>query len=87
MTILLGSPFHYDEFDFADETYFKKIYQLSERLSKMKELRNSRHPRGSKHGLYVNRTYFGLYTLLNELGAKIKTTKPEWLVSEVVDVQ
>lgn len=79
MTVLLGSPFHFDEFDFSDNNYFRKIYDLSERLSKMKELRNSRHPRGSRHGLYVNRTYFGLYTLLNELGAKVKTTKPEWL--------
>lgn len=79
MTMLLGQPFHFDSFDFANDEYFKTIYALSERLSKMKELRNSRHPRGSRHGLYVNRTYFGLYTLLNELGAKVTTTKPDWL--------
>lgn len=79
MTTLLGMPFHVNEFDFADDSYFRKIYDLSERLSKMKELRQSKHPRGSKHGLYVNRTYFGLYTLLNQLGARITTTKPDWL--------
>ena len=79
MTSLLGQPFHGDSFDFADDEYFKKIYDLSERLSNMKELRNSRHPRGSRHGLYINRTYYGLYTLLNELGAEVETTKPEWL--------
>lgn len=79
MTALLGRPFHADEFDFSEDAYFKQIFDLSERLSKMKELRNSRHPRGSKHGLYVNRTYFGLYTLLNQLGARVKTTKPQWL--------
>lgn len=79
MTTLLGRPFHVDRFDFADDQFFRQIYELSERLSKMKELRNSRHPRGSKHGLYVNRTYFGLYTLLNELKAEIDVTKPEWL--------
>ena len=79
MTTLLGMPFHVNEFDFADDSYFRKIYDLSERLSKMKELRQSKHPRGSKHGLYVNRTYFGLYTLLNQLGAQITTTKPDWL--------
>lgn len=76
---LLGKPFHSEVFDFADDTYFQEIYALSERLSGMKELRNSRHPRGSRHGLYVNRTYFGLYQLLNALGAKVTTTKPEWL--------
>ncbi len=79
MTSLLGKPFHADRFDFADDAYFKQIYDLSERLSHMKELRNSRHPRGSRHGLYINRTYFGLYTLLNELRAEVRTTKPKWL--------
>ena len=79
MTMLLGEPFHGEEFDFADDKYFKKIYDLSERLGNMKELRNSKHPRGSRHGLYINRTYFGLYQLLNMLGAKVITTKPDWL--------
>lgn len=79
MTMLLGKPFHGDQFDFADDSYFDQIYALSERLSNMKELRNSKHPRGSRHGLYINRTYFGLYQLLNMLQAKVKTTKPDWL--------
>ncbi|MEP4534941.1 MAG: AarF/ABC1/UbiB kinase family protein [Cyclobacteriaceae bacterium] len=79
MTMLLGRPFHSDTFDFSDNTYFNEIYALSEKLSSMKELRNSKHPRGSKHGLYVNRTYFGLYQLLNALGANVTTTKPNWL--------
>lgn len=79
MTTLLGRPFHHDEFDFSDDQYFSQIYALSERLSNLKELRNSRHPRGSRHGLYINRTYFGLYTLLNQLKANVVTTKPEWI--------
>lgn len=79
MTGLLGKPFHFDEFDFADDEYFDSIYHLSEKLSKMKELRNSKHARGSRHGLYINRTYFGLYQLLNQLKAKVTTTKPDWL--------
>lgn len=79
MTMLLGQPFHNDSFDFSDDNYFNQIYALGERLSSMKELRNSKHPRGSKHGLYVNRTYFGLYQLLSALKADIKTTKPDWL--------
>lgn len=79
MTSLLGEPFHSDEFDFANDVYFKKIYDLGERLGNMKELRNSKHPRGSRHALYINRTYFGLYQLLNMLQVNIKTTKPDWL--------
>jgi hypothetical protein len=41
--------------------------------------RKSRQARGSRHGLYVNRTYFGIYNLLNQLQAEVDTTKPEWL--------
>lgn len=79
MTTLLGRPFHADTFDFADHAYFNSIYALGERISKMKEIRNSKHARGSRHGLYINRTYFGLYQLLNQLEAKLVTTKPAWI--------
>lgn len=79
MTMLLGKPFHNESFDFSDDSYFNEIYQLGEKLSTMKELRNSKHPRGSRHGLYINRTYFGLYQLLSQLKANVKTTKPDWL--------
>lgn len=79
MISLLGRPFHSETFDFADDAYFKEIFDLSERLSNMKELKNSRQARGSRHALYINRTYFGLYNLLNDLKVEIKTTKPDWL--------
>jgi hypothetical protein len=46
----------------------------------MKELRDSKKARGIKHALYINRTYFGLYSILNELGANIDTQSfvPSW---------
>jgi len=79
MISLIGKPFHQDIFDFADDTYFDQIFELSDRVSNDKMFRKSRQARGSKHGLYVNRTYFGLYSLLNQLQAEIRTTKPDWL--------
>lgn len=79
---LLGKPFAVDEFDFGDETYFDSVYAFADELAKIQELKNSKVARGSQHGLYINRTYFGLYSLLNELKAKVKTTKPEWLISK-----
>lgn len=79
MTMLLGKPFHVDTFNFADDSYFRQIFELSEKLGNLKELRNSRHPRGSRHGLYINRTYFGLYQLLNMLQVSIDITRPDWL--------
>ncbi|RAU82699.1 ABC1 kinase family protein [Pontibacter arcticus] len=78
MISLLGKPFHTSEFDFADDAYFNQLYALGERVSKDKMFRNSRQARGSRHGLFINRTYFGLYSLLNQLRAKVQTTKPAW---------
>ncbi len=87
MIDLLGKPFHFDEFDFADDTYFQSIFNLSEKISNMKEVRESKAARGPKDALYINRTYFGLYNLLNALGANIETKKPLWLQSPKAQIQ
>ncbi|MGM0946760.1 MAG: ABC1 kinase family protein [Bacteroidota bacterium] len=79
MISLLGKPFHVDRFDFADDSFFEQIFQLGDRISNDKMFKKSRQARGSRHGLYINRTYFGLYNLLNQLQAEVVTTKPEWL--------
>ncbi|MEA5458534.1 AarF/ABC1/UbiB kinase family protein [Arcicella sp. LKC2W] len=79
MIYLLGKPFATEEFDFADDNYFESVYQYAEKLQSLDELKNSKVARGSQHGLYINRTYFGLYSILNELRAKVVTTRPEWL--------
>ena len=79
MISLLGKPFHVDKFDFADDDFFNEIFQLGDRISNDKMFRKSRQARGSRHGLYINRTYFGLYNLLNQLKAEVNTTKPDWI--------
>jgi predicted unusual protein kinase regulating ubiquinone biosynthesis (AarF/ABC1/UbiB family) len=79
MISLLGKPFHVDKFDFADDDFFNEIFQLGDRISNDKMFRKSRQARGSRHGLYINRTYFGLYNLLNQLQAEVRTTKPDWI--------
>lgn len=79
MISLLGKPFHADRFDFSDDGYFEQIFRLGDRISSDKMFKKSRQARGSRHGLYINRTYFGLYNLLNQLQAEIETTKPDWL--------
>jgi len=77
MIELLTRPFGQDVFDFSDDAYFTQIYEFGESLSKMKEVRESKKARGSRHSLYINRTYFGLYSLLNELKATVKISRPE----------
>jgi hypothetical protein len=37
-------------------------------------LRESKKPRGQRDAIYLNRTYFGLYNILHDLKAKIKTS-------------
>ncbi len=78
MISLLGKPFHVDRFDFANDAYFEQIFLLGDKISNDKMFKKSRQARGSRHGLYINRTYFGLYNLLNQLQAEVDTTKPDW---------
>jgi predicted unusual protein kinase regulating ubiquinone biosynthesis (AarF/ABC1/UbiB family) len=73
MTELLGRPFFSEEFDFGDDVYFDSVYQFAEKLSGMKKLRDSKVARGLKDSLYINRTYYGLYSMLNQLKAKVNT--------------
>ena len=71
MLSLFTQPFHSESFDFSDEEFFGKIAELSNKYSKDTELRKMNGNRGSKHFLYINRTFFGLYNLMNDLGAKV----------------
>ena len=70
---LVCRPFFEEEFDFSDKGYFEKIYALSNRLSGDRTLRKSKAARGPRDAIYLNRTYFGLYSYLQKLGARIKT--------------
>lgn len=72
MLSLFTSPFHNETFDFSNEEFWNKISALSEKYSKDTELRKMNGNRGSKHFLYINRTFFGLYNLLHDLKAEIK---------------
>lgn len=72
MLTLFTSPFHQNEFDFGADTFWSKIADLSERYSKDDQIKKMNGNRGSKHFLYTNRTFFGLYNLLHDLKAKVK---------------
>jgi len=68
---VLTFPFHKDTFDFSDESFWSKVAQMSERLSQDEQIRKLNGNRGSRHFLYINRTFFGLYNLLHDLKADI----------------
>lgn len=72
---LLGRPFRESPFDFGDTAYIEKIYALGNKFGKDKKIRKIGAGRGPADAIYLNRTYFGLYTLLHKLGAKVKTER------------
>ena len=75
MLSLFTSPFHSETFDFSDRGFWDAISKLSEKYSKDEELRKMNGNRGSKHFLYINRTFFGLYNLLHDLEAKVEINR------------
>tara|TARA_B100001079_G_scaffold213705_2_gene188106 strand:- start:210 stop:1517 length:1308 start_codon:yes stop_codon:yes gene_type:complete len=75
MLSLFTSPFHSETFDFSDRGFWDAITKLSEKYSKDEELRKMNGNRGSKHFLYINRTFFGLYNLLHDLEAKVEINR------------
>jgi len=71
MLSLFTTPFHSETFDFGDEDFWQQVSSLSEKYSQDEELRRMNGNRGSKHFIYMNRTFFGLYNLLHDLQAEI----------------
>ena len=74
---LFTKPFQSETFDFSDESFFESIAQLGERFSKDTNLRKMNGNRGSKHFIYMNRTFFGLYNLMFDLKATIVVNEYE----------
>ena len=70
MLSLFTEPFNNENFDFSDEVFFGKISDLGAKYAKSTELKNMNGNRGSKHFIYINRTFFGLYNLMHDLKAK-----------------
>ncbi|ESU21592.1 hypothetical protein FCR2A7T_00400 [Flavobacterium cauense R2A-7] len=65
-------PIHKETFDFSDPTFSSEIAILSDKFANDKVLRKMNGNRGSKHFIYVNRTFFGLYNLMFDLKATIR---------------
>lgn len=78
MIDLVAKPHNSETFDFGDDAYIDSIYALAEQLSKNQDIRAGGDGRGSQHALYVNRTMFGLYSMLNQLNANITTKMGDW---------
>jgi hypothetical protein len=70
MISLFAKPYINSHFDFSKTAFFDDLYGFGEKVSKMPEFKQ---PRGVKHFIYINRTNFGLYNILHDLKATVKT--------------
>ena len=70
---LLTRPFRAGRFDFADPSFLRAMYELGEASRKDRDLLSMRGARGRAESVYVNRAFFGLFSLLHRLRAEIVT--------------
>lgn len=70
MIRLFAKPYLSRTFDFSQPEFFAGLYAYGEKIARMPEFKQAR---GVKHFIYVNRTNFGLYQILQELKANIRT--------------
>ena len=73
MMLLFTKPFHNETFDFGNDAFWEAITNLTKTLSENPQLRKMDGSRGSEHFIYINRTFLGLYHLLHDLKAVVKT--------------
>ncbi|KFF02546.1 ABC1 kinase family protein [Chryseobacterium luteum] len=67
---LFTRPFNAEFFDFSDEHFFQEIADLGQRYAKLNDMKGMNTNRGSKHFIYLNRTFFGLYNMMHDLKAE-----------------
>jgi predicted unusual protein kinase regulating ubiquinone biosynthesis (AarF/ABC1/UbiB family) len=70
MIKLFAMPHTSSVFNFDNPEFFAGLYNYGEKIAKMPEFKQAR---GVKHFIYVNRTNFGLYTILQDLKAVVNT--------------
>lgn len=70
MIELFARPYASKTFDFSKAEFFAQLYSYGEKITKMPEFKPAR---GVKHFIYINRTNFGLYSMLHELKATVNT--------------
>jgi predicted unusual protein kinase regulating ubiquinone biosynthesis (AarF/ABC1/UbiB family) len=63
-------PFREDTFDFSDADFFGNISAIGEQYFKSTRSKKMDASRGSRHFIYMNRTFFGLFSLMFDLKAK-----------------
>lgn len=66
---IFTTPFKHQTFNFSNATFFDEMSALGERYMKNTNVRKLNGNRGSRHIVYMNRTFFGLFSLMFDLKA------------------
>ncbi len=64
---MIAKPYQYKTFFFGDQEFLEEVNQISKIAASIGEIR------GKKDFLFVNRTFFGIFSLMKELNATIVT--------------
>jgi predicted unusual protein kinase regulating ubiquinone biosynthesis (AarF/ABC1/UbiB family) len=64
---LVTRPYHQGHFDFGDQAFFEEVNAVGTEIGKTREVR------GSREFLFINRTYFGLFALMQQMGVQLDT--------------
>ncbi len=67
---LFTVPFQSETFDFSDPKFFNSIAELGQKYAKNTTIKGRNANRGSRHFIYMNRTFFGLYNLMHDIKSK-----------------
>ena len=70
---LLTRPFRAGKFNFADPAFLRAMYEMGDTNRQDRDLLSLRGARGRAESVYINRAFFGLFSLLHRLGAEIET--------------
>jgi hypothetical protein len=76
-------PFETDTFDFGKNRILEEMFVLGQKYGKDKNVRKANSARGSRETIYLNRTFFGLYSILTKLEAEICTNRGDGFVMKM----
>lgn len=72
---IISQPMKSDVFNFGDKGFYNDLLEHGDSLFNNPALRNSNALRGSKHGIYLHRTFYGLFAILHKLEATVQMRK------------
>ena len=71
----ISKPMKSDTFYFRDQHFYDELQAHGDEIIANKNFRNPAAMRGSKHAIYLHRTFYGLYSILFKLNATVNINR------------